>query len=228
MNQLMLTEHKDRVVVSSRAVAEKFGKRHDNVIAAIREIIEGLLKNKETPDAFFLPAQYANEQNGQLYPEFFCTRDGFSLLAMGFTGDEALRWKLQYIQAFNAMEALVRERMTTEWLVTRKHGKLVRRSETDSLARLIPYAEEQGSKSMRKKAYLIYTKLVHDLVGIEAGQRDSAPFKVLSTIMFLEDMILHTVEAEMQSGTFYKEIYQKCKRNGEQIMCFAYLDRLTA
>lgn len=33
------------------------------------------------------------------------TRDGFSLLVMGFTGNRALEWKLKYIEAFNHMEA---------------------------------------------------------------------------------------------------------------------------
>ena len=36
---------------------------------------------------------------------FIIDRDGFTLLAMGFTGPKALKWKLKYIAAFNAMEA---------------------------------------------------------------------------------------------------------------------------
>ncbi len=38
------------------------------------------------------------------------TRDGFTLLAMGFTGAKALQWKLRYIEAFNRMETEIRER----------------------------------------------------------------------------------------------------------------------
>ena len=41
----------------------------------------------------------------------------------------------------------------------------------------------------------------------------------------LEDMVLHTVEEEMKKGTHYKDIYQLCKKNGEQIMRFAYLPK---
>ena len=76
---------------------------------------------------------------------------------------------------------------------------------------------------MRKNVYTIYSKLVNSLVGIEKGQRDSVPFKTISVIAFLEDMILHTVDEEMQKGTHYKDIYKICKANGEQIMRFAYL-----
>lgn len=101
--------------------------------------------------------------------------------------------------------------------------KAVRRAETDTLASLVEYAESQGSRNMQKNVYKIYTKLVNELVGIESGQRDSVPFKTISVIGFLEDMILHTVAEEMQKGTHYKEIYRICKANGEQIMRFAYL-----
>ena len=79
---------------------------------------------------------------------------------------------------------------------------------------------------MRKQAYTIYSKLVNDLVGIKAGQRENVSFKVITTIGFLEDMILHTIDEEMKKGTHYKTIYQVCKANGEQIMRFAYLPRL--
>lgn len=36
-------------------------------------------------------------------------RDGFTLLAMGFTGKAALEWKLKYIAAFNEMEKKLAE-----------------------------------------------------------------------------------------------------------------------
>ena len=223
MKELKLFEKDERAVVSSREVAARFGKRHDNVLRDIKNVIAGLLKSEETPKAYFLESAYQSDQNGEMYPEFLMTRDGFALLAMGFTGEEALEWKLKYIKAFNAMEAFIRERQSTEWLVTRKHGKLVRRNETDAIAMLIPYAEKQGSKNMSAKAYVNYTKLVNMLVGIEAGERDNVPHKTLSTIAFLEDMMQHIIMEGMESGTYYKEIYKKCKANGKQVMQFAYL-----
>ena len=54
----------------------------------------------------------------------------------------------------------------------------------------------------------------------------TSPFSfrlIFSLITFLEDMILHTVDEEMQKGAHYKDIYKICKANGEQIMRFAYL-----
>lgn len=221
-NALMIFEHKEHAVVSSRVIAEKFGKRHDNLLRTLKSLIAGLLKNEETPTKYFMRSSYTDEQNGEHYPEYFCTRDGFTLLVMGFNGAEALAWKIKYIQAFNKMEAFIKERQSTEWLMTRRQGKLVRRSETDTLADLIEYAKAQGSRNA-DKLYMIYSKLVNALVGISSGQRDSVSFKTISTIMFLEDMILHTVDEEMQKGTHYKDIYKLCKENGEQVMKFAYL-----
>ena len=94
---------------------------------------------------------YYETERGRAYKEYLMNRDGFSLLVMGFTGKETLEWKLKYIDAFNKMEAFIQERRSSEWLLTRKQGKLIRRCETDMLANLVEYAESQGSRNMRGK-----------------------------------------------------------------------------
>lgn len=231
-NDLMIFEHKEHAVVSSRTVSDRFGKTHSEVLKTIHGenrgerhvpgLIDGIRSSVKTPDLYFIKSRY-EDAYGRSQPEYLCTRDGFSLLVMGFTGKEALEWKLKYINAFNQMESFIQERRSSEWLVTRKQGKLIRRMETDTLANLVDYAEAQGSRNMRKRVYTIYSQLVNSLVGIQSGERETAPFKTISVIAFLEDMILHTVDEEMQKGTHYKEIYQICKANGEQIMRFAYL-----
>ena len=88
-----------KIVTSSQAVAYYFEKQHRNVLRAIR----GMLKNEHTKEMFY-EYLYTDKQNGQTYPAFLMTRDGFTLLAMGFTGKKALEWKIRYIQAFNEME----------------------------------------------------------------------------------------------------------------------------
>lgn len=243
-NELMIFERREQAVVSSRNIAERFGKRHQEVLYAIEGrscdcggigckkcsfrgyqqlgILQEEINSKSHLSKMFIKSYYTDSMN-RTQREYLMNRDGFALLAMGFTGKEALEWKLKYINAFNQMEAFITERKSSEWLMTRKQGKLIRRAETDTLANLVEYAEAQGSRNMRQKVYTIYSKLVNSLVGIEKGQRDSVPFKTISVIAFLEDMILHTVDEEMQKGTHYKDIYKICKANGEQIMRFAYL-----
>lgn len=97
-----------KVVTTSRKVAEVFEKQHKNVLLAIREL--------EVPEDFgrlnFQPAEYEAVNNlGKTvkYPEYLITRDGFTILAMGFTGKKAMEFKIAYINAFNAMEAELKE-----------------------------------------------------------------------------------------------------------------------
>lgn len=98
MNELVKIKN-NQVVVSSRQVAEKFGKLHKDVLENIRNILAA--ENSATK--FYQEATH--EYRGQKFPEYLMNRDGFSLLVMGFTGKDALHWKMKYIAAFNEMEA---------------------------------------------------------------------------------------------------------------------------
>ena len=102
MTDIILSTQNGEPVASSRDVAKRFGKRHDHVIRDIEELIKGFPKNGDTP--MFFKTEYTHPQNHQKYPMYLMNRDGFSMLAMGFTGKEAVQWKLKYIEAFNAME----------------------------------------------------------------------------------------------------------------------------
>lgn len=97
-NKIKITTSNGELVVSSRQVAENFGKEHKHVLESIRTILAA--ENSATK--FFYESAFENR--GKQYPEYLMNRDGFSLLVMGFTGKEAMTWKLKYIEAFNAME----------------------------------------------------------------------------------------------------------------------------
>ena len=93
-----------KAVTTSRKVAEVFEKKHCDVLRAIREL--------EVPEDFnernFASVEYI-DQKGEKRPEYLITRDGFTILAMGFTGKKAMQFKIAYIEAFNAMEAQLKE-----------------------------------------------------------------------------------------------------------------------
>lgn len=131
----------DEAVCSSLQVAEKFGKRHDRVLRAIDNLLETLPKNGEVSKMFILSKRKAAD--GQFHRMYFMNRDGFSLLVMGFTGKKALEWKLKYIKAFNQMEKFILERQTQAWIDSRKAGKLTRKAETDTIKKLVEYAQAQ-------------------------------------------------------------------------------------
>lgn len=92
--------------VSSLDIAEKFGKPHKDVLNVIRRIVAELEPNFRERN--FSPT-FTNVPgpNGAVRqsPAYSLTRDAFSLVVMGFTGKQALAWKVKYIEAFNAMEA---------------------------------------------------------------------------------------------------------------------------
>ena len=102
-NEVQIINNNGELVVSSRKVAEDFGKQHKDVLENIRNIL--VAENSATK--FFHATTH--EYRGQQFPEFLMNRDGFCLLVMGFTGKEALAWKLKYIEAFNAMEQKLKE-----------------------------------------------------------------------------------------------------------------------
>ena len=96
-NLVIMKDH--QAVTSSLQVADSFEKNHRDVLESIRNLTA---ENTATKIMFF-ETTYKNSR-GQEYPEFLMNRDGFTLLAMGFTGKKALEFKLKYIQAFNEME----------------------------------------------------------------------------------------------------------------------------
>ena len=114
-----------QAMTNSIIVAREFDKEHRNVMRDIRELIQrGVLKNEQTP--MFIETLYVNEQNGQQYPMYLITRDGFTLLAMGFTGERALEFKMKFLQAFNAMGEML---ASDDYIVMRSQQILHKRAE---------------------------------------------------------------------------------------------------
>lgn len=95
-----------KIVVGSRVVAEKYGKRHDNVLVKIDGFVEAV---PELGVLNFKEAQYTDEQNGQIYREYIMDRQGFSILVNKFTGKEALLFTIKYTQAFEDMSEQLKQ-----------------------------------------------------------------------------------------------------------------------
>ena len=138
----------EMTVVSSLDVAETFGREHKNVLRDIREL--------ECSDEFrrlnFEQSEYTNKQNhGQ--PMYYMTRDGFTILAMGYTGEKAMRFKESYIKQFNAMEKALQGK-----LVEREKGIAVRQSLTKALQ------QSTENERMHGHAYSIYTDCIYKAI----------------------------------------------------------------
>lgn len=115
MNNLVASidvkEYEGQPVVSSREVANNFEKQHKHVLECIENLKEGVAEKSAD---LFIESKYQHPQNKQWYKEYLLTRDGFSLLVMGFTGAKALEWKLKYIEAFNKMEQYIKEQQVPQ------------------------------------------------------------------------------------------------------------------
>ena len=106
MNEIVFRGTNDQALTNSLLVAKSFGKEHKHVLDSIRKLIEGCAEISADP--MFKETTYVNEQNGQAYPMYLMNRDGFTLLVMDFKGKRAMQFKLEYIKAFNSMEAQIK------------------------------------------------------------------------------------------------------------------------
>lgn len=140
------TVNKEEVtVVTSLDVAETFEKEHRRVLQDIRD----LKCSEDFRLHNFVQSSYVNEQ-GHNQSMIIMTRDGFTLLAMGYTGEKAMQFKEAYIRQFNAMERALIDKMRE-----REKGIAVRQALTKALQ------QSAENERMHGHAYSTYTDLVY-------------------------------------------------------------------
>lgn len=103
MNELVKTNRNGRDITTSLLVAEVFGKEHKNVL---RDIME-MDCSPRFRELNFELSFYISQQNKEL-PMYELTKDGFSFLAMGYTGAKAAEFKERFINEFNRREMLLK------------------------------------------------------------------------------------------------------------------------
>lgn len=180
-NEVQVINNNGELVVSSRKVAEDFGKEHKVVLRSINEILTE--QNCAVLNEMFYATTYINAQNKK-QPEYLMNRDGFSMVVMGFTGAKAREWKLKYIKAFNAMEKKLKELSAPQTL--------------DSLFNI-------------DSLYLIVSKLKeeHDSLKSEIAAKDVTIAEQKITIKQLETqvkntlLIPETLEVPTDNGKLY-------------------------
>lgn len=144
--------NEERLITTSLKVAEKFEKEHARVLRDIRE----LQCSEEFRNGNFAESSYVNSQN-KTQPMYEITKDGFVLLVMGYTGEKAMKFKEDYIKAFNAMENELKRIYTErkQWQIERDKGVVIRHILTDTIKMKV-------SDSPHKKfAYPNYTNLIY-------------------------------------------------------------------
>lgn len=143
-------KNEERLITTSLKVAEVFEREHKDVLESIRN-----LTAEKSATKFFNETTY--NSRGKEYPMYEMDRDGFSLLVMGFNGEKALKWKLKYIEAFNAMENELKRIYTErqQWQIERDKGVVIRHILTDTIKMKIT------DSSHKRFAYPNYTNLIY-------------------------------------------------------------------
>lgn len=163
MNGIEIKYENNQMIVSSVEVAKNFNKKHKTVLNTIREL-KGVAQNSAS---LFYESSYIHEQNKQEFPMYYMNRDGFSLLVMGFTGKEALEWKMKYIQAFNEMEQKLNN---PEFLVQRTMEYL--KSRCDALLLENKIQSQQINELKPKASYYDVVLNCKDLLSISVIAKD--------------------------------------------------------
>ena len=148
-----------KVVVTSKQVADHFGKVHRQILRDIRDLISD---SGEFGQYSFVLSSYKSLQNKEL-PCYEMTRDGFSLLAMGFTGKKAIEWKIKYINAFNKMEAEILSNRTKEISVMDELNKAYLLMESDKEKASVFGSGLNEWKAIRKEHMERVNKLQEDV-----------------------------------------------------------------
>lgn len=239
MNDLVFIQ-RGQAVCDSLQVSERFRKRHAEVLYAIegrpcscggkgcakcnyrgyqqRGLLDELMSTDKSIVAtsqvlkMYRKSSYIDSR-GRRKTLYLMNRDGFTLLTMGFTGQEALSWKMKYIGAFNKLELALIQQQTPLWQDTRSYQKSIRRQETDIIKLFVQYAENQGS-SHAERYYQLFSSLADKAAGIE--QRDYADAGQLHQLAMIEKIIGDCIAQGIENQTPYKGIYTECKARIEQ------------
>lgn len=140
--------NKEEVAIcTSLDVAETFNKNHKHVLEDIRRISNNISTAEFS--ALFREESYI-ASNGKKNPLYVMNRDGFTLLVMGYNGEKAMQFKLEYIKQFNAMEKALRGK-----LLEREKGIAVRQALTKALQR------SSENERMHGHAYSTYTNCIY-------------------------------------------------------------------
>ncbi|EAK7124275.1 hypothetical protein B9M69_03100 [Campylobacter coli] len=144
--EVNLNIKENKVFINSLDLAKVFNKNHRHIL----QTTKNQPQNDFTESNFILSTY--KDKKGELRPCYNLTRDGFSLLVMGFTGEKAYKWKIEFIKAFNEMEKRLRN------IEYEKHDKLAFRQSLGYKSQLKQQKEHYENKIKALKYDLEHKK----------------------------------------------------------------------
>ena len=207
---------KNDIFTDSLVIAEGTDNKHESVQRRIRDY------EKEISSLGKLGFEIRPMKSGQEMKIYLLNEPQATFLITLLKNTEiVVNFKLELVKQFYKMRQFILERQTTQWIETRKQGKLTRKSETDVIKELVEYAKNQGSKNA-EMFYMTYSKLANKMAGID--KRDNATINQLNNLSLIENIILHCIRAGIEQEKHYKKIYQDCKARLVMFKDIAYLE----
>lgn len=213
---------KNQVFINSLDLAKVFKKRHDNIIQTIENLPQDEFKTLNFEISSSIRKNGLFEKDTKFYK---LTRDAFSLLVMGFTGEKAYKWKVEFIKAFNEMEKRLRN------IEYEKHDKLAFRQSLGYKSQLKQQKEHYENKikalkyDLENKKELSFKRKLSkeellELRKILAKDYDILCFKKWEMSLVAEkigkdtvfEAVLNKLEKELNYWQNYEEYEEKWKK----------------
>ena len=213
----------NQALTTSLKVAEYFGKRHDAVLRAISASNQAL-HNFAGSEKAIIKSSYKDE-TGKSNPMYLLNRDGFMFVVMGFTGKKAAELKWNYIQAFNAMEQILRNQKDEQWQQIRSATKVGYKDLSAAVKELYEWAVSHGCKASEKVFYMNFARLMNKTLGIDPKSRDELALWQLFEIEKLQFIARTIIAGLLARGEDYHLPYRDCKRAFEDYSRFSYINQ---
>ncbi|ELQ2507672.1 Rha family transcriptional regulator [Campylobacter coli] len=213
---------KNQVFINSLDLAKVFKKRHDNIIQTIENLPQDEFKTLNFEISSSIRKNGLFEKDTKFYK---LTRDAFSLLVMGFTGEKAYKWKVEFIKAFNEMEKRLRN------IEYEKHDKLAFRQSLGYKSQLAQQKEKYENKikalqyDLEKKKELSFKRKLskeellelrkilardYGILCIKEWEMSLVAEKIGKDTVF--EAVLNNLEKELDYWQNYEEYEEKWKK----------------
>ncbi|ENT9673997.1 Rha family transcriptional regulator [Campylobacter coli] len=205
--EVNLNIKENKVFINSLDLAKVFNKNHRHIL----QTTKNQPQNDFTESNFILSTY--KDKKGELRPCYNLTRDGFSLLVMGFTGEKAYKWKVEFIKAFNEMEKRLRN------IEYEKHDKLAFRQTLGYKSQLAQQKEHYENKikalqyDLEKKKELSFKRKLSKEELLELRKILAKDYDILCFKKWEMSLVAEKIALESTRMTTWDAVVKKLKQS---------------
>ncbi|EAJ7535924.1 phage antirepressor Ant [Campylobacter coli] len=205
--EVNLNIKENKVFINSLDLAKVFNKNHRHIL----QTTKNQPQNDFTESNFILSTY--KDKKGELRPCYNLTRDGFSLLVMGFTGEKAYKWKIEFIKVFNEMEKRLRN------IEYEKHDKLAFRQSLGYKSQLKQQKEHYENKikalqyDLEKKKELSFKRKLSKEELLELRKILARDYGILCIKEWEMSLVAEKIALESTKMTTWDAVVKKLKQS---------------